>query len=79
MRYVKDCKVWKYPRLDAPDEYAEIPSSVKLHRLSNGQQFSVDGATVEVVYTPGHTTDHVVLTLKEDNSLFSGDCILGKF
>lgn len=71
------CKVWKYPRTDAPDVYDEIPKSLELHKLSNGQEFTVNGASVKVIYTPGHTTDHVVLTLKEDNSLFSGDCILG--
>lgn len=72
-----ECKVWKYPRVDAPDTYDEIPKSVELHKLTNGQEFAVDGASVKVIYTPGHTTDHVVLLLKDDASLFSGDCILG--
>lgn len=31
-----------------------------------------------VIYTPGHTTDHVVLNMQDDNTLFSGDTILGE-
>lgn len=74
-----ECKIWKFPRSDAADVYEEIPKHIEIKKLTDGQEFSVEGATVKVVHTPGHTTDHVILTMKEDNSLFSGDCILGLY
>lgn len=46
--------------------------------LKNKQEISVEGATVKIVHTPGHTTDHVVLYLQEENAILSGDCVLGE-
>ncbi|XP_055387391.1 beta-lactamase-like protein 2 homolog [Condylostylus longicornis] len=68
------CRVWKYERSDADDE---ILPNIAIKKLNNGQIFKVEGAVLKVVHTPGHTTDHVVLTL-QDGSLFSGDCVLGE-
>lgn len=63
-------------RTDAPDICPEIPENVEVKKLQDNQEFEVEGGKVKIVHTPGHTTDHVVLTLP-DGTLFSGDCILG--
>ncbi|XP_060517774.1 beta-lactamase-like protein 2 homolog [Cylas formicarius] len=69
---IKDCHVWKFPRLDAEDIVQ------KFELFEDGQEFVVEGATVKVFHTPGHSTDHAVFHLLEDNAVFSGDCILGE-
>lgn len=46
--------------------------------LVDGEQIEVDGLTIEVVATPGHTTDSTCLLLPADGTLLSGDTILGR-
>lgn len=76
--FTADCNIWKHPRCPSDDPDGQLPSTIKLNWLKDGQIMKVEGATLEVHHTPGHTTDHVVIGLKEDSTLFSGDCILGE-
>jgi hydrolase len=45
--------------------------------LQDEQTFAVEGATLRVVLTPGHSEDHACFLLEEDNALFTGDAVLG--
>jgi glyoxylase-like metal-dependent hydrolase (beta-lactamase superfamily II) len=46
--------------------------------LVDGETIDVDGLQLEVVTTPGHTTDSTCFRLVADGSLLSGDTILGR-
>jgi len=44
----------------------------KYNYIQDNHVFETEGATLQAIYTPGHTKDHLSFYLKEENALFSG-------
>lgn len=60
-------------RMEAGDDLSFQPDIT----VADGFLAEGPGWTVEVVETPGHTSNHICFHLKEENTLFSGDHIMG--
>ena len=45
--------------------------------LRHGDIIEGNGWTIECVYTPGHTSNHMCFALKEEKALFTGDHVMG--
>jgi glyoxylase-like metal-dependent hydrolase (beta-lactamase superfamily II) len=78
------CKVYGYGkqvspptggevRLEAGDDLSFKPDV----EIRDGDIFEGDGWTLEAIHTPGHTSNHMCFGLQEENTLFSGDHIMG--
>lgn len=60
------------PRADSAFDPDYAPDRV----LADGEQVSGDGWTLEAVKTPGHTSNHICLSLHESGALFTGDHVM---
>lgn len=45
--------------------------------ITDGAVLHGDGWTIECIHTPGHTSNHMCFLLKEENTMFVGDHIMG--
>jgi len=61
------------PRSDEAFDPAYRPDRV----LGDGDTVAGSGWTLEAVATPGHTSNHICLALRETGALFSGDHVMG--
>jgi glyoxylase-like metal-dependent hydrolase (beta-lactamase superfamily II) len=64
-----------YPHLESA-VYKHMPDRVQ-QDITDSQVFSVEGATLRAVHTPGHSEDHMCFVLEEEQAMFTGDNILG--
>ena len=46
-------------------------------KVRDGDLIEGEGWTLEAVYTPGHTSNHLCYALKQENVLFPGDHVMG--
>ena len=60
------------PRADSAFDPDYAPDRV----LTDGEQISGDGWTIEAVATPGHTSNHLCYSLVETGALFTGDHVM---
>ena len=60
-------------RLDASHDLDHVPDE----EMRDGDTLYGDGFALTAVATPGHASNHLCFALREENSLFSGDHVMG--
>ena len=79
------CKIYGHPVQNNPDNgVSELNLDAGADArfapditLKDGEQFHGPDWTLQAVHTPGHTSNHFCFALIEENTLFSGDHIMG--
>jgi glyoxylase-like metal-dependent hydrolase (beta-lactamase superfamily II)/8-oxo-dGTP pyrophosphatase MutT (NUDIX family) len=62
-------------RLPAHPEWQDTGFAPQV-ALHGGETLAIDGATLRVVHTPGHASNHLCYLLEEEKTLFTGDHLM---
>ena len=62
-------------RLPAHPEWQDASFAPQVP-LQGGERFTLDGATLRVIHTPGHASNHLCYLLEEEKTLFTGDHVM---
>lgn len=68
---IGDSACISYPERFDPKDYSIKPSNPVA--LTDGQVFDLGGRKIEIIFTPGHSPDSVMLLDKDNSILFTGD------
>src|SRR5690606_38240927 len=58
----------------------DLPDDVEIRYLYDGDHIMVGGVRVDILHTPGHTPEHIILQVTDTGAdrpigLFTGDCL----
>ena len=60
-----------------PHARFDAASPAPITPIDDGSRLHTEGATLRAIHAPGHAEDHLCFVLEEEQSLFSGDNVLG--
>jgi ribonuclease/clavin/mitogillin len=77
---------WHHDHVGGINQLLKIDPNIRVYKhqpddnqinIVDGDRFSQDGTTLHAVFSPGHTQDHMVFLLEEEDAMFTGDNVLG--
>jgi glyoxylase-like metal-dependent hydrolase (beta-lactamase superfamily II) len=75
------CPEIEVPVLADPNSFMSFPGLPPLrgyeadHTLSGGEDLSLAGLEIKVLFTPGHSPGHVTFSIPDEQAVFSGDVL----
>ncbi|KAK1218609.1 hypothetical protein PQX77_018697 [Marasmius sp. AFHP31] len=60
------------------DLFTRSPSGQILHDLHDGQRLELSSVSLQILHTPGHTTDSICIYFPDDRALYTADTVLGQ-